>query len=207
MIETVREPLTAAINAWSKDGSKILLNIVEVTGDTWRYAGFVIVDVATSEREIVMVRDKQVQETPFLWDGEGNGVVNVYGGKNKGMRFYAPSGKVTHEAPGIGTLSESFLSVFSPSGRTFVTDCPGGGGGHCLWDSATGKRLRTFTSACARVLGWYDETHLYCWEHDNGSKDAVQVVDFTGKFVRKLIDIDEDLSYRPIYTSDIPSGS
>ncbi|MCA2179908.1 serine/threonine protein kinase [Nonomuraea glycinis] len=207
-IETVRSPLQSTIRSWSKDGSKILLNIEEKTGDEWYYVGFGIVDVATSEPEIVMVRDKQVQETAFGWDSEENGVVNVYGGKNQGLRFYAPTGKVVREAPGIGTLASGTMDMFSPSGRTFVTDCPGGGDGdHCLWNSATGKRVRAFTSPCDKVLGWYDETHLYCWEQDDASRDEVQVVDFKGKLVRKLIDIGDDVDYSPIYTLDVPSGS
>ena len=121
-------------------------------------------------------------------------MVNVYGGKNQGLRFYAPTGKAVREAPGIGTLASGTMDMFSPSGRTFVTDCPGGGDGdHCLWSSATGKRVRTFTSPCDKVLGWYDETHLYCWEQDDASRDEVQVVDFKGKLVRKLIDIGDDV--------------
>jgi predicted Ser/Thr protein kinase len=207
-VKTVRSPLQSTIRSWSKDGSKILLNIEEETGDEWHYVGFVIVDAATYEREIVMVRDKQVQETAFGWDHLERGVVNVHGGRNKGLRFYDPAGKVTREAPGIGTLASGTMDIFSPSGRTFVTDCPDGGDGdHCLWDSATGKRLRTFTSECDKVLGWYDETHLYCWEQDNASRDEVQVVDFKGKLVRKLIDIGDDVDYSPIYTIDVPSGS
>ncbi|MFI7450562.1 protein kinase [Nonomuraea sp. NPDC049714] len=207
-VKTVRSPLQSTIRSWSKDGSKILLNVEEKTGDEWYYVGFAVVDVATHEREIVMARDKQVQETAFGWDNEEKGVVNVYGDQDKGLRFYDTAGKVTREAPGIGTLASGTMDIFSPSGRTFVTDCPDGGDGdHCLWDSATGKRLRTFTSECDKVLGWYDETHLYCWEQDNAARDNVQVVDFKGKLVRKLIDIGEDVDYSPIYTIDVPGGS
>ena len=104
-----------------------------------------------------------------LGTARGNGGGQRLRRQSQRLRFYDPTGKAVREAPGIGTLASGTMDMFSPSGRTFVTDCPGGGDGdHCLWDSATGKRVRTFTSACDKVLGWYDESHLYCWEEDNG---------------------------------------
>ncbi|WP_336212987.1 serine/threonine protein kinase [Nonomuraea sp. LPB2021202275-12-8] len=207
-VKTVRAPLESTIRSWSKDGSKILLNIEEEKGEEWYYVGFAVVDVSTRDPELVLVRDKQVQETAFGWDGAENGVVNAYGGKNKGLRFYDPAGKATRNATGIGTLASGTLDMFSPSGDSFFTDCPDGGDGdHCVWNAATGKRLRTFTSECDKVLGWYDETHLYCWEQDNETRDSVQVVDFEGKLVRKLLDIDEDLDFSPIYTRNPGDGS
>ncbi|MGW0478518.1 protein kinase domain-containing protein [Nonomuraea sp. NPDC003214] len=200
-VTTVKAPLESTIRSWSQDGTKILLNIEEETGDEWYYIGFAVVDVAGRFPKLSLVRDRQVRETGFGWDGEEQGAVNVYGGKNKSLRFYDAAGRKLRDVPRIGELASGTSAMFSPSGALFVTNCPGGGDGdHCVWDSRTGKRSRAFTSDCDKVLGWYDEKHLYCWEQDNEARDAVQVVDFRGKLVRKLLDIAEDVDFSPIYT-------
>ncbi|WP_053174757.1 WD40 repeat domain-containing serine/threonine protein kinase [Nonomuraea sp. SBT364] len=200
-VTTVKAPLESTIRSWSQDGTKLLLNIEEEKDDEWYYIGFAVIDVKYRVPKISLVRDKQVQETGFGWDAEEQGAVNVYGGKNKGLRFYDAAGEKVRDAPGIGAPASGTSAMFSPSGAAFVTNCPNGGDGdHCVWDSRTGKRLRTFTSDCDKVLGWYDETHLYCWEQDNETKDTVQVVDFRGKLVRKLLDITDDVDFSPIYT-------
>ena len=132
--------------------------------------------------------DTQVQKTAFGWDSEEKGVVNI-SGHGQGLRFYDPTGKAIREAPGIGTLASGTQDIFSPSGKVFVTNCPeGGDGDHCVWNTASGKRVRRFTSDCDKVLGWYDETHVYCWEQDDSTRDEIQVVDFKGKLVRKLLE-------------------
>ncbi|MGN9836571.1 protein kinase domain-containing protein [Nonomuraea sp. H19] len=201
-IKTVKDPLISSIRAWSKDGARILLNTEKKVGDDWHYLGFVIVDVASKDAAVVDVKDSTVRQTAFGFDGDDQGTVNIYGDeKNRGLRFFNTQGKATRSMPGIGTLPAGTQDIFSPSGKTFVTNCPNGGDGdHCIWDSATGDRLRKFSSDCDKVLGFYDETHLYCWEQDNGSNDEVQVVDFTGKLLRKLLEVPENVDFSPAYT-------
>jgi len=207
-IKTVRAPLESTISAWSRDGSKILLDIEEKSGGKWYFIGFVLVDLETRHPRLVLVRDKAVRESGFGWDAAGEGAVNVFGENDQGLRFYDAAGNATRDIPGIGKLASGTTDIFSPSGKTFITNCPGGGDGdHCVWDAGTGKRAHSFTSDCDKVLGWYDETHLYCWEQDNGARDAVQVVDFRGRLVRKLLDIADDVDLSPIFTINPRAGS
>ncbi|MFE3447633.1 protein kinase [Nonomuraea sp. NPDC059194] len=193
-VKTVKEPLISSIRAWSGDGSKILLNVERSKGDDWLYLGFVIVDVATRKAEVVKVTGKG----SFGWDGQTEGVVNVVG---SGLRFFDASGNKVRDAANIGELPAGTLDIFSPSGDAFASRCPDGDAGElCVWDSASGDRLRTVTTPCDKLLGWYDETHLYCWELDNAPKDRVQVVDFSGKEVRTLLDISDGVGYSPTFT-------
>jgi hypothetical protein len=200
-VKTVRKPLDTPISAWSKDGSKILLDLNKKIRDKkgkedWITVGFAIVDVAQrdmaqSKVSVINVADASTQNSEFIWDGNEEGVVY---GTNEGLRFFDASGRLTRDVSDVGPLPFDTAEIFSPSGRAFVTDCPHGhGGDHCLWDTATGKRVRKFSSDCDKVLGWYDETHLYCWEWDNASNTELQVVGFDGKLVRRLMEVPEEL--------------
>nr|WP_055506447.1 serine/threonine-protein kinase [Nonomuraea pusilla] len=216
-VKTVKEPMVSTMRAWSKDGTKILLNVEKKTGDkTWVYLGVVIIDAVQGEAKTIMIDDPAVRTTPYGWDGAEQGVVNVYDmagktgageePKNVGLRFFGADGKKTHDAPGVGTLSAGTQDIFSISGEQFVTDCPNGGDGdHCLWDSATGKRVRKFSSDCDKVLGWYDDAHLYCWEQDAPSKDEVQVIDLKGNQVRRLLEVPKSMDFSPVFTVNRPS--
>ncbi|MFB4283015.1 protein kinase [Nonomuraea sp. MTCD27] len=208
-VKTVKEPLISSIRAWSKDGSKILLNTEKKSGDKWLYLGFVIVDVATGKATVVNVNDTSIRATAFGFDGDDEGVVNVYGDeKNQGLRFFNLQGKATRSLPGIGTMSADTQDIFSPSGKLFVTNCPNGGDGdHCVWDSTSGERVRKFYSECDKVLGFYDESHLYCWEQDNNDKDEIQVIDFQGNLLRKMLDVPDDVDFSPAFTFRPAAGS
>ncbi|MER6943544.1 protein kinase [Nonomuraea sp. NPDC000554] len=198
-IKTVKKPLISSIRSWSRDNSKILLNIEQENRGKWTYLGFVIVDVAAEKASVVKVADTSIRKTAFGWDGDEKGVVNLSGKST--LRFFDASGKATHDAPDIGELASGTRDLFSPSGKLFVSNCPGGGDGdHCVWDSGTGKRVRKFASDCDKVLGWYDETHLFCWEQDNEDRDQVQVVAFDGKLVRKLLEIPDAVDFSPVFT-------
>ncbi|MEV1176794.1 WD40 repeat domain-containing serine/threonine protein kinase, partial [Nonomuraea sp. NPDC049784] len=211
-IKTVRDPLISTIRSWSDDGSRVLLNIDKQIKDKrgkedWLSLGFAIVDVAQAKVSVVDVADNSIRASDFGWDGDQEGVVSFYG-KDQGLRFFDTSGKPTRDAPGVGSLSSGERNMFSPSGKMFVTDCPQGHDGDtCLWDTATGKRLQKFTSDCDRVLGWYDETHLYCWELDNGANDEIQVVGFKGELVRKLLEVPDDLNVSLYFTVNPSKGS
>ena len=207
-IKTVKDPLISSIRSWSKDGSRILLDIEKETGkDKWSYLGFVLVDTATKRAKVVNVADTSIRSTAFGWDGDGGrgdgGVVNVSG---KSLRFFGQNGKADHDVKAIGTLASGTQDIFSPSGKAFATNC-GGEGTTCLWNSATGARTRQFTSDCDKMLGWYDETHLFCWEQDNEANDEIQVVDFDGHLVRKLVEVPDDLDMSPVFTVNPAPGS
>ncbi|GAA2643894.1 hypothetical protein GCM10010412_004840 [Nonomuraea recticatena] len=192
-VKTVKEPLISSIRAWSNDGSKILLNIERSKGDEWLYPGFAIVDVATGK--LAMADVPGTTENSFGWDGRGEGVVNQYGSD---LRFFDASGRRLRDVRDIGDLPAGTLDIFSPSGASFATECPDGE--LCVWDSRTGERLRMISTSCDKLLGWYDETHLYCWELDNAAKDRIEVIDFTGKEIRTLVDIPDGVGYSPTFT-------
>nr|SBO92120.1 Tyrosine protein kinase:Serine/threonine protein kinase [Nonomuraea gerenzanensis] len=208
-IKTVKEPLISSIRSWSRDGRKILLNIEKKSGSKWLYLGFVVVDVTAKTADVVNVDDATIRETAFGFDGEEDGVVNVYGSEtNRNLRFFDTEGEATRSLTGIGTLSAGTQDIFSPSGKTFVTNCPNGGDGdHCVWDTATGEQIKKFSSDCDKVLGFYDENHLYCWEQDNGDNDEIQVLDFTGKLLRKLLEVPDELNFSPVFTINPAKGS
>ncbi|MFC5833019.1 protein kinase domain-containing protein [Nonomuraea insulae] len=208
-IKTVKEPLISSIRAWSRDGSKILLNIEKKNGDDWLYMGFVLIDVAAKEAKTINVSDTAIRGNAFGFDGADEGVVDVYGDeKNRGLRFFDAEGNTTRSLPGIGTLSAGTQDIFSPSGEEFVTNCPNGGDGdHCIWDSTSGKRVRKFSSDCDKVLGFYDETHLYCWEQQNSVNDEVQVVDFEGRLIRKMLEVPDTIDFSPAFTVNPANGS
>jgi eukaryotic-like serine/threonine-protein kinase len=82
-----------------------------------------------------------------------------------------------------------------------VTACPGDDDSdHCLWDAGTGKQIRKVSSDCDKVLGWYDESHLYCWENDNGAHDEVRVVASDGKLLRRLLESPDEKELAPYFT-------
>ncbi|TYB58083.1 protein kinase [Nonomuraea sp. PA05] len=208
-IKTVKKPQISSIRSWSKDGSKILLNIEKKSGSKWLYLGFVIVDVAGKTADVVSVDDTSIRGTAFGFDGDDEGVVNVYGKEtDRNLRFFDAEGEATRSLTGIGTLSAGTQDIFSPSGKTFVTNCPNGGDGdHCVWDTATGEQVEKFTSDCDKVLGFYDENHLYCWEQQNGVNDEIQVLDFKGKLLRKMLEVPDDLNFSPVFTINPSKGS
>ncbi|NJP92419.1 protein kinase [Nonomuraea sp. FMUSA5-5] len=207
-VKTVRKPLDTSLRAWSKDGTRILLNLDRKSEDergetVWTTLGFAIVDVPQARVRVVRVADESVRDGNFGWDGDERGVVAVHR-DDEGLRFFDASGRRTRDLPGVGRPASGTVDLFSPSGRTFVTNCPGGDGGgeHCLWDAATGKQVRRFTSDCDKVLGWYDESHLYCWENDNGTDSEVRVVAFDGKLTHTLLRAADELEVSPYFTVD-----
>ncbi|MEU8395158.1 serine/threonine-protein kinase [Nonomuraea sp. NPDC048892] len=210
-VMTVRKPLISTIRSWSRDSSRLLLNIdKKVKGDDgkdeWISLGFAVVDVARGKADVVEVADESIRGSDFGWDATDTGVVIEYG-DDDGLRLFDRSGKRVRDLPGVGSTASGTTDLFSPSGAMLVTDCPeSDGGDHCLWDTRTGAQVRAFTSDCDKVLGWYDESHLFCWELDNASLDEVRVVDFDGKLVRTLLQVPEKLDLTPLFTVR-PAGS
>ncbi|MFI6394709.1 protein kinase [Nonomuraea sp. NPDC050540] len=206
-VKTVRRPEISSIASWSKDSKRILLNLEKKIGGNWIYLGFAIVDVATGKARLSKVSDAQVRESGYGWDAQEKGVIAVYG-KDAGLRFFGPSGKAVRDFAEVGELPSGTQDVFSPDGSMFVTNCPGGDDGdHCLWNADTGKQVRKFTSACDKVLGWHDNTNLFCWEQDDAPRDEIQVVGFDGKLSRKLLDVSDDVEFSPSFTINPTRGS
>lgn len=193
-VETVRRPLLSSIRGWSKRGDALLLSIERKAGDGWDFPGFVVVDVASRRARVVEVADPAVRGSAFGWDGAGTGVV---GTAPDGLRFFDTGGRAVRTLPGVGRPASGTADLFSPSGAMVAATCPGG---HCLWDTRTGERLRRLPAGCAKFLGWYDERHVHCWSHANPARDEVQVFDLAGAPVRLLLSAPKGLGLSPVFT-------
>ncbi|WP_327087633.1 WD40 repeat domain-containing serine/threonine protein kinase [Nonomuraea sp. NBC_01738] len=205
-IKTVKDPEVSSISAWSRDSERILLNLEKKVSGKWQLLGFAILNVKTEKVEMVRVNDSAIRGSDFAWDGDEQGVVAVPG--KSGLRFFDAKGAKVRDAPEVGELPSGTQDIFSHDGTRFFTNCPGGDDGdHCIWDAGTGKEVERFSSDCDKVLGWYDSTHLFCWEQDNSRLDEVQVLGFNGKLTRKLLEISDGLDFSPTFTVNPSGGS
>ncbi|TMR07874.1 hypothetical protein ETD86_50195 [Nonomuraea turkmeniaca] len=88
-------------------------------------------------------------------------------------------------------------ALFSPTGKRFVTDCPGlHNGTHRVYDYRSGAELRHVESPCSGLATWYGDDHLVCWVRPDGTagRRQIQAIDFTGAMVRLLVDVPSDAS-------------
>ncbi|MEV5888512.1 serine/threonine-protein kinase [Nonomuraea fuscirosea] len=184
-LKSVKEPQVGTMVGWSRDSSRILLNLSRTQNDETRYSGFAVIDVAKKSIKKVEPTDEYTATSAFTWDNKDRGVVN----ERKGViRFFDEDGNMDHALLGVGARTEKIWEDFSPSGALVLTDCPTGG--YCVSDVVTGKTAHTFRTECQDLLGWYDDAHLYCYAKV-AQKGTIQVIDFTGRFVRKLADTDD----------------
>jgi serine/threonine protein kinase len=204
-IKTVEKPLIASVWLWSKDSSRVLLAIERKRGDDMITQGFVVATVGQTFADVVKISDTSVRESYYGWAGSTASTVTVSGqGEDRTLHFYDLNGTVQRTIPAVGTVPDT-MDFFSPSGERFVTDCPGGtSSDHCIWDAESGVETKRFSSQCDKVIGWYDETHLTCWEVD-GAVHAVQVIDFTGRSVRNLVETTDSARFTPAFTRK-PAG-
>jgi hypothetical protein len=121
-------------------------------------------------------------------------------GSTKGVRFYDLNGDVVRTLTDIGTPYNTSGGLFSPSGASMVTMCRDNTATTCVWDSVTGVEQTRFSSDCTKVLGWWDEKHVFCWTRTVGGNTSVAVVDLRGTQVRKLLDSTQSEDLGPYYT-------
>ncbi len=182
VVKTVKSPLEAYMEGWSRDGTRLLLNVGKHVGDDWHTSGFGIIDVRDLKAPFRAHTIKGIhRDASYGFDHEQKGVVALTNSVSRQpLRFYTPEGKLTRTVPEVGEGEADAL--FSPSGRLFVTDCPGmSSNDHCVYDTASGQEIRRFSSACTLQDGWYDESHLLCWTNLD-----YRVVDFDGNLVRRM---------------------
>ncbi|MCG5217213.1 protein kinase domain-containing protein [Streptosporangium soli] len=200
-IKTVKQPLIASVWLWSKDSTQVLLAIErEVGNDEWDTRGFVIATVGQSTTDPVTISDRTVKDSYYGWAPGGDGAVAIAtSGETSTLRFYGTDGTEQRSIRGIGKVPDT-MDFFSPSGKQFVTDCRGGNASnHCIWDTASGKEVTRYTSECDKVLGWYDERHLFCWEV-SGQTDKILVIDHQGQSVRTLLETSDDYQLSAAFT-------
>jgi hypothetical protein len=206
-VDTVKSPLTYDSPEWSRDSKRLLLSMKNPQKKDWTTVGFIIVDVDAGKARTIPIRDDSIKTGRFYWNGdETNVVVGYTTATGNGLRFYDLRGKVVREITGIGAPYNTASGLFSPSGASFVTKCPGNESGDCVWDTATGRKTTSFVSACTKVLGWYDETHLYCWATSDGGGSKVNVVDLSGNALRVLLKTTQSDSLGPYYVRNQESG-
>ncbi|MFI7701258.1 serine/threonine protein kinase [Nonomuraea sp. NPDC049480] len=190
-VRTSKEPLSASLEAWSRDSTRVLVNIGNLVKGDWQSTGFAIVDVTTRKATIASLRESSLKGITFGFDHNDSGVVALSDeATQQALRFFDAHGTRVRRIPNVGTGFANFM--FSPTGKQFVTDCPGlDSGNNCVYDSQTGTELRRISSPCAGPATWYDDDHLVCWVQSGTSPDKyqVQVIDFYGAKVRVLADI------------------
>ncbi|MER6007394.1 serine/threonine-protein kinase [Nonomuraea angiospora] len=190
-VKTSRQPLSAYIQAWSRDSTRVLLNVGNPVKETWQSTGFAIVDVTTRKATIASLRESSLKDIRYGFDDTDTGVVAMsIDAEQQALRFFDASGLRVRRIPNVGAGIADEL--FSPSGRRFVTDCPGlESGNNCVYDSRTGAEVKRIESACGGLAAWFDDDHLLCWVRPDGTSDKqqVQVIDFTGKMVRLLAEV------------------
>ncbi|MFI6811601.1 protein kinase [Nonomuraea sp. NPDC050328] len=198
-VKTVKRPLNASLRAWSKDGTRLLLNVERNVGGEWVNLGFTVIDVRSKKASTVTTKGRSA----FGWNGASDGVVS-WDAEAGALQFLDLSGRLRRTVKEVGTLPAGTDRLFSPSGRRFVTTCADGR--HCVWDTATGENTTRFTSDCDKVLGWFDENSLYCWELDNGRRHEVRVVGFDGRADRLLLESEKGLELSPVFTLNHPTS-
>ncbi|SEG97835.1 Serine/threonine protein kinase [Nonomuraea solani] len=197
-VQSVKDPLSAEIIAWSPDSSRVLLDIFDTKGDKTIIHGYAVIDVAGESIKVTKL--PKTQDEGFVWGFGGKGVVSPYKGED-GLRFRDENGKVVRDLPAAGKIPSFTQDIFTPSGKSFVTDCPPPEGDEttCVWDAATGARTQVVDTVCDHLLGWYDETNLFCYRAagNDQKKFTIEVVNLKGASVRKLLSLDygEDFDF------------
>ncbi|NAS20075.1 hypothetical protein GT755_00060 [Herbidospora sp. NEAU-GS84] len=210
-VPTIPATLTPIFLDWSPSGGKLLFTSMKISESGKRQAqGFVVVDVATRTAQTVEVPDLN-SEDAFGWAGTDDQIAFVIG-EDKGPTpyIYDLRGKVLRTLPHTGTGLDDPRDLFSAGGRAFVARCPAHQLAHCVWDTATGTVLHEFESACDKMLGWWDATHLYCTAMPVDGKSGVVVIDLTGATTQTLITASyeetEDLYLKGAYQPRAATG-
>ncbi|MDF2712087.1 MAG: hypothetical protein K0R62_7739 [Nonomuraea muscovyensis] len=189
-VKTSQQPLSAYVQAWSRDSTRVLVNLGNPVKGVWQSTGFAIVNVATRQVGIASLREGSLKGIRYGFDHLDTGVVALSNDTTQqALRFFDATGRRVRHVPNVGAAVAE--SLFSPSGERFVTNCPGlGNGTNCVYDSVTGSELRRFTSPCVSLATWYDDEHVVCWVRTGpGARNQLQVLDFTGAPVRTLLDM------------------
>jgi predicted Ser/Thr protein kinase len=207
-IDTVKSPYTYDSPEWTKDGKRLLLTMKDPREKEWTAIGFIVVDVEAGKAKAVRIKDTSIKDGHFYWSGDESQVVVSFVRKGAdGLRFYDLDGGKAREITGVGAAYNTSTGLFSPSGRSFVTKCPEDeGSGDCVWDTASGRKTRTVESECTKVLGWYDETHLFCWATSDTGGSQVDVVALDGSRLRIMLTLSGKDSIGPYYTRASADG-
>ena len=207
-VKTVKKPLSYSWPLWLKDGKRLLLTIRDFRPKDGKTLGFIVVDTEAGTAKITRINDASIEKSAFFWNGDGTQVAAHYTeGNEYGLRYYDLDGKKAREIIGIGEPYTESWELYSPSGRSFVTRCPEGERGDCVWDAATAGRTATVHSSCSVIIGWYDDSHLLCWARIDGNYQ-VHIIDLQGDTVRVLLEENLQIEKGPEITNVqfVPKG-
>lgn len=201
-VKTVKYPLTYEYGEWTKDSRRLLLSVRNPgESGTWRTKGFLIVDVPTGKVTVRRINDPAIQYGRFYWAaGERSVAVAYQEGRTTGVRYYDLSGRPERTLNGVGAPYDAPSGLFSPSGASLVTRCADDTTRPCLWNAATGAPTGRPAAGCTTVLGWWDESHLFCWTEVADGGSTVSVVDLGGRRVRTLLETSEPARLAPFYS-------
>ncbi|GAA3201847.1 serine/threonine-protein kinase [Nonomuraea helvata] len=189
-VRTSKQPLSAYIQAWSRDSTRLLLNVGKPVKEVWQSTGFAVLDVTTRKATVASLREGSLKNIRYGFDGADTGVVAMSNDTDQqALRFFDAAGTRVRRVPNVGAGFADAL--FSPSGTLFVTDCPGlTSGNNCVYDARTGAEVKRIESPCGGLATWFDDDHLVCWvTAGTTGGQQIQVIDFTGRMVRLLAEV------------------
>ncbi|GIH27778.1 hypothetical protein Aph01nite_60880 [Acrocarpospora phusangensis] len=199
-VKSVKIPLTYEYGEWSRNSSRLLFTILNSSGENWTVKGFMVIEMATGKTTIRRINDPAIKDGRFYWSPDETAFVISYTeGTTSGLRHYDFQGEVVKTIPDVGVPANTATGLYSPSGQQFVTKCPDENAGTCIWDADTGAAFAQFTSDCNRVLGWWDDQHVYCWISPTDNTSNVSIIDLKGDVVRKLIETSDAKDLSPYY--------
>ncbi|MFB9883034.1 protein kinase [Planobispora siamensis] len=156
-VATVKKPLRTMFPVWSRDGSRLLLSILDAEKNL--ITGFVLVDPVARTATAVQAEYFDDAARPFSFMPDGRIARGFSDGKRIGINVYDTSGRVARSLHWVG--GPQGTSWFSPSGALFATYCPKGDGSLCVWNTETGERRATVTvPAKTQPAGWFNEQHV-----------------------------------------------
>ncbi|MFC4058159.1 protein kinase [Planomonospora corallina] len=184
-VATVEQPLQTMFPVWSRDGSRLLMSILDP--EKKLITGFVLVDPAARTATAVEAEYFDDAGRPFTFMPDGRVARAFSDGRRVGINVYDVSGRVARSLHWVGSPQNT--TWFSPSGALFATLCPRGDGTLCVWSTASGDRRATVTlPPKAEWHGWFNEQHVIVRvPHKKGTR--YRLVDLLGAVGRTLVDM------------------
>jgi hypothetical protein len=156
---SVRTPVGVTSAQWSPDGRRLLLTAFRPRDTSYKTIGFVTMTVTGRTPRLVKAGpgwtgmwDLETYGL-FYWNADGTGVLSALPNYHD-VAAYDLSGHRTRLYRDVGYLEGPANSLFSPSGRLFVS---AGDGRFAIVDADTGKVVHRLHGG---FRGWYDDDRV-----------------------------------------------
>jgi hypothetical protein len=190
-VATVKKPKRTMNPVWSRDGTKLLLSVIEDPAEKLqRTRDFVLIDLPSRKATHVETEYSDTATLIFTFTPDGTIARGFWDGKIYGIDYYNTSGQVTKSMHWVGMPRNR--DWFSPSGRQFITVCPKQSADICVWDATTGARRATIHRPTdeGHLIGWFNESHILMQEPAKKKGMAeIRVISFVGKIERVLAEV------------------